>query len=243
MGRERPGRAWRGHMTASRRRLRHRLAVVIACPPSSPPLQPLRGQDRVNDWCQAPPGLAQSNPTTGTHFGDGNVPMSGHLPLIKNPLQFFSGLPSLLHSHNHYRHQNLDQDLSSFSSQSAQSSPSPFSASPSMGTNPIEIRPAGHVSPRVQQSSNTTSRSLSFTQHTAQSTSPHSWGISLLGQHLPSSDSTAVKHLKPFQPTDFKVLLLESVNHSGFSLLEQQGYQVDTLAGSLTEDELIERIR
>lgn len=51
------------------------------------------------------------------------------------------------------------------------------------------------------------------------------------------------KHLKPFETTDIKILLLENVNQSGRDILKEQGYQVEFLKTSLPEDELIEKIR
>lgn len=54
--------------------------------------------------------------------------------------------------------------------------------------------------------------------------------------------STA-KSLKPFVTEDIKILLLENVNKSGQDLLSRQGYQVESLKTSLSEDELLEKIR
>lgn len=51
------------------------------------------------------------------------------------------------------------------------------------------------------------------------------------------------KHLKPFETTDIKILLLENVNESGREILTGQGYQVEFLKASLAEDELIKKIR
>jgi D-3-phosphoglycerate dehydrogenase len=55
--------------------------------------------------------------------------------------------------------------------------------------------------------------------------------------------STVPKHLKPFNTQDIKILLLENINQSGFEILSDQGYQVETLKTSLPEDQLIEKIR
>ncbi|ROW15433.1 hypothetical protein VPNG_02323 [Cytospora leucostoma] len=54
---------------------------------------------------------------------------------------------------------------------------------------------------------------------------------------------STVKHLKPFETTDIKILLLENVNESGQTILREQGYQVECLKSSLPEAELIEKIR
>lgn len=51
------------------------------------------------------------------------------------------------------------------------------------------------------------------------------------------------KHLKPFNTTDIKILLLENVNQSGRDILTGQGYQVEFLKSSLPEEELIQKIR
>lgn len=53
----------------------------------------------------------------------------------------------------------------------------------------------------------------------------------------------STKHLKPFNTEDINILLLENVNKTGRDLLEAQGYQVTCLKTSLSEDELIEKIR
>lgn len=51
------------------------------------------------------------------------------------------------------------------------------------------------------------------------------------------------KQLKPFKEQDIKILLLENVNQTGKDILSQQGYQVESLKSSLSEDQLIEKIR
>lgn len=53
----------------------------------------------------------------------------------------------------------------------------------------------------------------------------------------------ATKQLRPFHHGDVKVLLLENVNRTGINKLKDQGYQVEALKGSLTEDQLIDKIR
>ena len=52
-----------------------------------------------------------------------------------------------------------------------------------------------------------------------------------------------VKQLKPFDKTDMRILLLENVNQSGKDLLLDQGYQLESLKTSLSEDQLIEKIK
>ena len=54
---------------------------------------------------------------------------------------------------------------------------------------------------------------------------------------------TSVKQLKPFATEDIKILLLENVNKTGRDILTAQGYQVEVLKSSLSEDELINKIR
>ncbi|OQE36207.1 hypothetical protein PENCOP_c012G02420 [Penicillium coprophilum] len=69
--------------------------------------------------------------------------------------------------------------------------------------------------------------------------------------HSPSSHSSVLnrtvpvnaKPLKPFATEDIKVLLLENVNQTGRDILSKQGYQVEFLKSSLSEDQLIEKIR
>ena len=55
--------------------------------------------------------------------------------------------------------------------------------------------------------------------------------------------SSSAKQLKPFQTTDVKVLLLENVNQTGQAILKKQGYQVEALKSSLSEEQLIEKIQ
>ncbi|GES78012.1 D-3-phosphoglycerate dehydrogenase 1 [Rhizophagus clarus] len=51
------------------------------------------------------------------------------------------------------------------------------------------------------------------------------------------------KALKPFDSGEIKILLLENLNQSGISLLEKEGYQVESIKKALSEDALIEKIR
>lgn len=53
----------------------------------------------------------------------------------------------------------------------------------------------------------------------------------------------ATRALRPFHHEDVKVLLLENVNMTGINKLKDQGYQVEALKGSMTDDQLIEKIR
>ncbi len=53
----------------------------------------------------------------------------------------------------------------------------------------------------------------------------------------------SAKPLKPFATEDVKILLLENINQTGRENLSAQGYQVEFLKSSLTEDELIKKIR
>ncbi|KAG0005468.1 hypothetical protein BGZ65_011090 [Modicella reniformis] len=55
--------------------------------------------------------------------------------------------------------------------------------------------------------------------------------------------SNKIKVLKPFNTANMKILLLENVNETAVSALRSQGYQVETHAKALQEDELIEKIR
>ena len=70
--------------------------------------------------------------------------------------------------------------------------------------------------------------------------------------HSPSSTGTSLnrvttqgpaKQLKPFATEDIKILLLENVNQTGRDNLAAQGYQVEFMKTSLSEDELIKKIR
>ena len=53
----------------------------------------------------------------------------------------------------------------------------------------------------------------------------------------------STKQLKPFQTTDIRVLLLENVNQTGQTILKNQGYQVESMKSSLSEEQLIEKIQ
>ncbi|CCF56426.1 hypothetical protein KAFR_0B01270 [Kazachstania africana CBS 2517] len=57
------------------------------------------------------------------------------------------------------------------------------------------------------------------------------------------SVSRQPKALKPFSPGDIKILLLENVNQSATNIFQEQGYQVESYNGALTEDCLIEKIK
>ena len=64
------------------------------------------------------------------------------------------------------------------------------------------------------------------------------------GAHLTRRSTGAfAKQLKPFATEDIKILLLENVNQTGRDNLEKQGYQVDFHKSSLSEDDLIAKIR
>ncbi|KAF9125846.1 hypothetical protein BGW39_007108 [Mortierella sp. 14UC] len=51
------------------------------------------------------------------------------------------------------------------------------------------------------------------------------------------------KVLKPFNTANIKILLLENVNETAVSALRDQGYQVETYAKALGEDDLIAKIK
>lgn len=58
-----------------------------------------------------------------------------------------------------------------------------------------------------------------------------------------TSTSHAAKQLKPFATGDIKILLLENVNESGQKILRDQGYQVEATKTSMSEADLIDRIK
>ena len=58
-----------------------------------------------------------------------------------------------------------------------------------------------------------------------------------------NTTSSLTRDLVPFNAESIKVLLLENVNQSGLDILKEQGYQVETLKSSLSEDELITKLR
>ena len=91
--------------------------------------------------------------------------------------------------------------------------------------------------------------SLEVTNSLSLSTSPiatfHSpQHASYGGAHLTRRSTGAyAKQLKPFATEDIKILLLENVNQTGRESLEKQGYQVEFYKTSLSEDDLIAKIR
>ena len=74
--------------------------------------------------------------------------------------------------------------------------------------------------------------------------SPGSYGggIGLSRVSTNYSDRPA-KQLTAFATEDIKILLLENVNQTGRDALTKQGYQVEALKSSLTEDQLIAKIK
>lgn len=82
------------------------------------------------------------------------------------------------------------------------------------------------------------STSPTATSHLPQQSQSSSWGGALAQR-----GGSAEKQLKPFNTQDVKILLLENVNKAGQDILKNQGYQVEALRTSLSEDQLIEKIR
>jgi D-3-phosphoglycerate dehydrogenase / 2-oxoglutarate reductase len=68
-------------------------------------------------------------------------------------------------------------------------------------------------------------------------------GASPLMRRMTTQSGAVPKQLKPFREEDIKILLLENVNITGIEILKGQGYQVETLKSSLSEDQLIEKIK
>lgn len=91
--------------------------------------------------------------------------------------------------------------------------------------------------PKADGSLHELSVSPTATFHSPPSSFPASFGAATSVLH------SVEKHLKPFETTDIKILLLENVNQSGQDILRGQGYQVEFQKSSLPEDQLIEKIR
>ena len=86
--------------------------------------------------------------------------------------------------------------------------------------------------------------SKSFNLSNSPSAQFHSQQSSYRSQGIPRPPTgTSAKQLKPFATEDIRILLLENINESGRSLLQAQGYQVESLKTALAEDELIEKLR
>jgi D-3-phosphoglycerate dehydrogenase / 2-oxoglutarate reductase len=94
----------------------------------------------------------------------------------------------------------------------------------------------------ISKSQSQVSQSLSFSLSSSASfqSPPSSYGGPVVNR---VGASVLAKHLKPFATEDIKILLLENVNQTGRNILVEQGYQVEFLKTSLSEDELIEKIR
>lgn len=86
-----------------------------------------------------------------------------------------------------------------------------------------------------------------FSNAVAVSTSPSSSyspssSFAARGRRLSYTSARGSRALKPFQTSDFKILLLENVNKTAVDILKNQGYQVEFHKTSLPENELIEKI-
>lgn len=76
------------------------------------------------------------------------------------------------------------------------------------------------------------------------SASPSSTFQSPVGSYMSRMASRpSAKQLKPFNTQDIKILLLENINVAAREILESQGYQVEFYKSSLSEGDLIEKIR
>lgn len=84
----------------------------------------------------------------------------------------------------------------------------------------------------------------SLTSSLSISASPSSTFQSPVGSYMSRMASRpSVKQLKPFNTQDIKILLLENINVAAREILESQGYQVEFYKSSLSESDLIEKIR
>ncbi|CAB09778.1 putative D-3-phosphoglycerate dehydrogenase [Schizosaccharomyces pombe] len=78
------------------------------------------------------------------------------------------------------------------------------------------------------------------------SLSPPDNNSSFLSNHFQvrkSYSQAPARTLKPFASEDIKILLLENVNQSALSNLKDEGYQVEFLKTSMSEDDLVEKIK
>lgn len=74
--------------------------------------------------------------------------------------------------------------------------------------------------------------------------SPSSTFQSPVGSYMSRMASRpSAKQLKPFNTQDIRILLLENINVAAREILESQGYQVEFYKSSLSEGDLIEKIR
>lgn len=76
-------------------------------------------------------------------------------------------------------------------------------------------------------------------QNTFLSGSPGSFGR----RRLSYTGTRERKALKPFNSGDIKILLLENVNTTAIDIFKEQGYQVEFHKSSISEEELIEKIK
>lgn len=85
---------------------------------------------------------------------------------------------------------------------------------------------------------------LTYSLTNALAISPGSTFQSPVGSYMSRMTSRpSVKQLKPFNTQDIKILLLENINVAAREILESQGYQVEFHKSSLSEGDLIEKIR
>lgn len=73
------------------------------------------------------------------------------------------------------------------------------------------------------------------------STSPTHSFMNTLPMRIGSNKQ--IKALKPFSTGDMKILLLENINQTAIDIFNRQGYQVESCKSSISDDELIKKIR
>ena len=108
----------------------------------------------------------------------------------------------------------------------------------------VDITPSQHLNREVSRSIHARE---SFSFGTSPEAARHRPSFHTLDSTSPALTRTMTgappKILKPFREEDVKILLLENVNKTGQDVLREQGYQVEAIKSSLSEDQLIEKIK
>ncbi|KAG0229792.1 Phosphoglycerate dehydrogenase ser3 [Actinomortierella wolfii] len=107
------------------------------------------------------------------------------------------------------------------------------------------LRPATPSNPTRVMPSNVTNTPSTPAQAAQPGTSSTTPAATPSGRERQGSfgGSSKAKHLKPFNTANIKILLLENVNQTAVTALKEQGYQVETYAKALSEEDLIEKIK
>ncbi|KAF9166158.1 D-3-phosphoglycerate dehydrogenase 2 [Actinomortierella ambigua] len=125
--------------------------------------------------------------------------------------------------------------MSSFAPSSPPPAVSVLSRLPATPSNPTRVMPSNVT--------NTPSTPAQASQAGTSSATPAAAATPGRERQGSFGGSSRVKHLKPFNTANIKILLLENVNQTAVNALKEQGYQVETHAKALSEEVLVEKIK